>query len=163
MVTRPIELKIAENTHIKKIESTSRVGLSVITVELDDKVRDTDKQFDDIKYRLDSIHNLPEGAGPIQFFKDYGNTAALMLTVASPKVSQVETELRTRDIEKAIRQVRQQAQTEPEERRVTLVVGFPISIIPRWSIRPLTSLQPIFKRQGWPGMCASSKGRDSWG
>ena len=131
LVTRTIELKVAENTHIKKIESTSRVGLSVITVELDDKVTDTDKQFDDIKYRLDSIHNLPEGAGPIQFFKDYGNTAALMLTVASPKVSEVEIALRARDIEKAIRQVRQQALTGPEERRVTLVVGFPISIIPR--------------------------------
>jgi len=131
LVTRTIELKVAENVHIKKIESTSRVGLSVITVELDDKVTDTDKQFDDIKYRLDSIHNLPEGAGPIQFFKDYGNTAALMLTVASPKVSEVEIALRARDIEKAIRQVRQQALTGPEERRVTLVVGFPISIIPR--------------------------------
>ena len=131
LVTRTIELKVAENVHIKKIESTSRVGLSVITVELDDKVTDTDKQFDDIKYRLDSIHNLPEGAGPIQFFKDYGNTAALMLTAASPKVSEVEIALRARDIEKAIRQVRQQALTEPEKHRVTLVVGFPISIIPR--------------------------------
>ncbi len=131
LVTRPIELKVAENVHIKKIESTSRVGLSVITVELDDKVADTDKQFDDIKYRLDSIHNLPEGAGPILFFKDYGNTAALLLTVASPKVSEVEIALRARDIEKAIRQVRQEAHSEPAERRVTVLVGFPISIIPR--------------------------------
>ena len=67
------------------------------------------KQFDDIKYRLDSIHDLPEGAGPILFFKDYGDTAALMLTVASPKVSGVESALRARDIAKAIQQVRQQA------------------------------------------------------
>ena len=37
LVTRTIELKVAENTHIKKIESTSRVGLSVITVALDDE------------------------------------------------------------------------------------------------------------------------------
>ncbi|MFZ5450701.1 MAG: efflux RND transporter permease subunit [Thermodesulfobacteriota bacterium] len=132
LVTRKIELKIAENTHIKKIESTTRVGVSVVTVELDEKVEDTGKQFDDIKYRLDSIHDLPEGAGPIQFLKDYGDTAALMLTVASPKVSEVELGLRARDLERAITQARQ-GKTGP---RVTLVTGFPISISPR-TIHPI--------------------------
>ena len=112
------------------------------------KVADTDKQFDDIKYRLDSIHDLPEGAGPIQFFKDYGNTAALMLTVASPKVSEVEIALRARDIEKAIRQVRQQAHTEPEERRVTLVIGFPISIIPRMVHPPVDQFAAYIQKAG---------------
>ena len=33
-----------------------------------------------------SIRDLPPGAGPIEFIKDFGDTAALMLTVASPKV-----------------------------------------------------------------------------
>src|SRR4030065_292765 len=82
LVTRKIELKIAENTHIKKIESTTRVGVSVVTVELDEKVEDTGKQFDDIKYRLDSIHDLPEGAGPINFLKEYVATPALRPTGA---------------------------------------------------------------------------------
>ena len=39
------------------------------------------------RLRLDAIRDLPEGAGPIQFIKDFGDTAALMLTVASPKVA----------------------------------------------------------------------------
>jgi len=128
LVTRKIELKVAENTHIKKIESTSRVGVSVVTVELDEKVEDTGKQFDDIKYRLDSIKDLPEGAGPINFLKDYGDTAALMLTVASPKVSGVEIALRARELEKAINGARPRAKPGP---RVTLVFGFPISISSR--------------------------------
>ncbi|MEW6658489.1 MAG: efflux RND transporter permease subunit [Thermodesulfobacteriota bacterium] len=131
LVTRKIELKIAENTHIKKIESTSRVGVSVVIVELDEKVEDTGKQLDDIKYRLDSIHDLPEGAGPINFLKDYGDTAALMLTVASPKISEVEIALRARDLERAITKVRAQAQGDPSLPRATLVFGFPISISPR--------------------------------
>jgi multidrug efflux pump subunit AcrB len=131
LVTRKIELKIAENTHIKKIESTTRVGVSVVTVELDEKVEDTGKQFDDIKYRLDSIHDLPEGAGPINFLKDYGDTAALMLTVASPKISGVEIALRARDLERAITKARGQAKTGPSAPRATLVLGFPISISPR--------------------------------
>ncbi len=131
LVTRKIELKVAENTHIKKIESTTRVGVSVITVELDEKVEDTGKQLDDIKYRLDSIHDLPEGAGPINFLKDYGDTAALMLTVASPKISDVEIALRGRDLEQAILKVRAQAKNGGTTPRVTLVLGFPISLSPR--------------------------------
>ncbi len=131
LVTRKIELKIAENTHLKRIESTTRVGVSVVTVELDEKVEDTGKQFDDIKYRLDSIHDLPAGAGPIQFLKDYGDTAALMLTVASPKISAVEIALRARDLEKAITQARSQVKGGNSSPRVTLVIGFPISISPR--------------------------------
>ena len=35
--------------------------------------------------KLDSIHDLPSGARPINFIKDFGDTAALMLTVASPQ------------------------------------------------------------------------------
>ena len=46
------------------------------------------KEFDDIALRLDSIRDLPPGAGPIEFIKDFGDTAALMLTVASPKVGE---------------------------------------------------------------------------
>ena len=46
---------------------------------------DTGKEFDDIKLKLDAITDLPDGAGPIEFVKDFGDTAALMLTVASPQ------------------------------------------------------------------------------
>ena len=45
---------------------------------------DTGKEFDDIKVKLDALTDLPEGAGPIQFIKEFGETSALMLTVASP-------------------------------------------------------------------------------
>ena len=37
---------------------------------------------------------LPRGAGPIQFNSNFGDTAALMLTVASPKVTPTEVALR---------------------------------------------------------------------
>ena len=147
LVTRKIELKIAENTHIKKIESTTRVGVSVVTVELDEKVEDTGKQFDDIKYRLDSIHDLPEGAGPINFLKDYGDTAALMLTVASPKIGEVEIGLRARDLERAITQARAQAQKGAAP-RFTLVFGFPISISPRLVHPLIDQLAAVAQKSG---------------
>ena len=44
---------------------------------------------------------LPQGAGPIQFHSDFGDTAALMLTIASPRLSDVEIAIRAPSIQKA--------------------------------------------------------------
>jgi multidrug efflux pump subunit AcrB len=85
LVTRKVEEQMAANSKVTKIESISRTGLAVIYVELDENLKETGKEFDDIKLRLDGIRDLPSGAGPINFIKDFGDTAALMLTVASPK------------------------------------------------------------------------------
>src|SRR5262249_16379194 len=77
--------------------------------------------FDDIKLRLDGIHDLPDGAGPINFIKDFGDTAALMLTVASPHIADVEVELRANSIRRQIEAVR----ANTLGARFTVVVGFP--------------------------------------
>src|SRR5262249_32532500 len=97
-LTRKIDEKVAQKPDIDKIASTSRTGVSVVTVTLRDDlpIRDISKAFDDIDLKLRSIQDLPEGALPIDFNKDFGDTAALMLTVASPKVGDVELELRAR-------------------------------------------------------------------
>lgn len=87
LVTRRIEEKVAQNSRIEKIESTSRTGVSVVTITMDDKRFENDKEFDDIQLRLDAIKDLPQGAGPLRFNKDFADTAALMLTVASPKLN----------------------------------------------------------------------------
>src|SRR4029450_5908205 len=85
LVTRKIEEKIAQNIRVSEIKSTSRLGLSVVYAEVDENARiDTGKEFDDIKAKLDALTDLPEGAGPIQYIKEFGETSALMLTVASP-------------------------------------------------------------------------------
>ena len=56
--------------------------------EVDETARiDPSKEFDDIKVKLDALTDLPEGAGPLQFIKEFGETSALMLTVASPPAS----------------------------------------------------------------------------
>jgi multidrug efflux pump subunit AcrB len=83
-VTRRIEEKLALNSRVEKIESVSRNSISISHIVLDDKVKDIGKEFDDLRLKLDSIRDLPPGAGPAEFLKDFGDTAALMLTVASP-------------------------------------------------------------------------------
>jgi multidrug efflux pump subunit AcrB len=123
LVTRKIEEKMAESSKVEKIESLTRSSVAIVYVTLDEEVVDRQKEFDDIKGKLDAIRDLPSGAGPINFVKDFGDTAALMLTVASPKVSDIELELRARAVEHAIASARR-----GEPGRVTLVVNFPPSI-----------------------------------
>lgn len=124
LVTRRIEQKLAENPSVEKIESTSRTSVAIVHVTLKEDVRDRTKEWNDIAARLDEIRDLPQGAGPVVLQKDFGDTATLMLTVASPKVGDVELDLRAAALSEAITRVRA-GTTGP---RATLVVGFPPEI-----------------------------------
>jgi multidrug efflux pump subunit AcrB len=94
LVTRKVEERVAQNIRVSEIKSTSRSGLSIVYAEVDEMARiDTAKEFDDIKVKLDALTDLPEGAGPIQYVKEFGETSALMLTVASPPANDVQLEL----------------------------------------------------------------------
>ena len=63
LVTRKIEQKLAENANVEKIESISRTSISIVYVTLKENVADRAKEWDNIQGRLDSIHDLPQGAG----------------------------------------------------------------------------------------------------
>jgi len=94
-LTKRIEAVVSQNPMVTEIRSASRPGMSSVNLVLDEfHVKDTNKEFDDIGIKLSQIGDLPQGAGPIQYIKDFGNTAALMLTVASPPVSDAEISLR---------------------------------------------------------------------
>lgn len=94
LVSRKIEETLAQNNLLAKVESTSTPGLSEITIEIDENRGDDPvKVWTDVKIKLDKITDLPEGAGPINFNTDFGDTLALMLTVASPKYSPQEVAL----------------------------------------------------------------------
>jgi multidrug efflux pump subunit AcrB len=126
LVTHKIEQKMAENSKVEKIETQSRTGYAVITVTLKDTVTDRAKEFSDIGDRLNTITDLPQGAGPIKFMKDFGDATTLMLTVASPKVNDVEIELRSKAVAQAIEAVRTGATAAGP--RATVVVNFPASV-----------------------------------
>jgi multidrug efflux pump subunit AcrB len=73
LVTRPIEQTMAQNAFIKApiasdfgIRSLNFPGLSLVYVQLDDRLKDTRKQFSDINLKIDALNSkLPQGAGPI--------------------------------------------------------------------------------------------------
>ena len=130
LVTRKLEEKIGENVRVNKIQSISRSNISIVLIELDETtpIRESGSQFNDLALRLKSINDLPPGAGPIEFLKDFGDTAALMLTVASPQVSGVDLALRARTVRAAIERTRATAPPGAAANRVTLVGCFPASI-----------------------------------
>jgi multidrug efflux pump subunit AcrB len=120
LVTKKVEGVLDQNGMVSEIRSSSRAGQSVIVFELDEfHTKDTDKEFDDVGIKLAQISNLPPGAGPLQYIKDFGDTSALMLTVASPPVSDLEIGLKAHQIQPLIERTRQ----------AKAVQGTPVSIV----------------------------------
>src|ERR1700689_1335844 len=113
-VPRTIEDTVAENRTIHPgtasdygVRSVSLPGAAYVYVQLAEDVSDVKRQFSDINLKLDALNGqLPQGAGPISFESDFGDTAALMLTIASPKADSVEIDIRAREIQSAIQTAR---------------------------------------------------------
>ncbi len=125
LVTRRIETKVAENAWVETIESTSRTNVSIVFVTLDKRLAETGREFDDIALKLNTV-SLPAGAGPINFIKDFGDTSALMLTVASPLVEEKEIEVRARFLEDEILRLRAGASTTERVSAVLCLPHFPV-------------------------------------
>ena len=118
-VTRAIEDPVAQNKTIHPgtasdygVRSVFLPGAAYVYVQLAENVADVKRQFSDINLKLNALKDqLPQGAGPISFQSDFGDTAALMLTIASPKVDQVEINVRAQAIESAISDLRGNTRT----------------------------------------------------
>jgi len=134
-ITRQIEQTIAQNKSIQPpadskygIRSLSLAGVSFVYVQLSENISDTREQFSDINLKLNGLNaRLPQGAGPIQFQSDFGDTAALMLTVASPPADELEIQIRAQAIEKAIRELRANS-ADSSLKPVSIVYSFPLTL-----------------------------------
>jgi multidrug efflux pump subunit AcrB len=136
LISRPIEQTVALNSSLKPnspsdfgIRSISFPGMSVVYIQLDDSVKDKQKEFADMNLKLNQL-KLPMGAGPIQFNSNFGDTAALMLTVASPMVSPTEVALRSIAIRKAIERTRAELGKNAPQPRMSVIYAFPLSVAP---------------------------------
>src|SRR3984893_8865798 len=137
-VTRPIEDAVAENKTIHPgtasdygIRSVSLPAAAYVYVQLAENVSDVKRQFSDINLKLNALSpQLPQGAGPISFQSDFGDTAALMLTIASPKADQVEINIRAQEIQSAVESVRVERKYAKRDEPATIVYSFPRSISP---------------------------------
>src|SRR3989440_3279021 len=155
-VTRPIEDAVAENKTIHPgtasdygVRSVSLPGAAYVYVQLAENVSDVKRQFSDINLKLNALNNqLPQGAGPIQFQSDYGDTAALMLTLASPRLDEVEIAIRSRSVQKAIEEARRSKPSKSSEPRVGAVYCFPQSVSPDAVRRGFDSFVQLAQQDG---------------
>src|SRR5579864_9452277 len=137
-VTRPIEDAVAENKTIHPgtasdygIRSVSLPGAAYVYVQLAENVSDVKRQFSDINLKLNALNpQLPQGAGPISFQSDFGDTAALMLTIASPRADQTEINIRAQELQSAIESVQAKRKHTEHGVPVAIVYSFPRSISP---------------------------------
>src|SRR5438477_2645789 len=138
LLTRPIEDAVAENKTIHPgtasdygIRSVSLPGAGYVYVQLAENISDVKRQFSDINLKLNALNSqLPQGAGPISFQSDFGDTAALMLTIASPKADQTEINIRAQAIQSAIESVQAKRKHTEHGVPVAIVYSFPRSISP---------------------------------
>src|SRR5579862_658334 len=136
LVTRPIEQTVAQNSYIHEaqagefgIKSLSMPGISIIQIQLLDSLKDTKKEFSDINLKISALNSqLPHGAGPIQFNSDFGDTAALMLTVASPLEDPLAIAIRAQNISRAIESVRATRHGKSPGNATTVIYCFPPSV-----------------------------------
>jgi len=155
-VTRKIEQAMAQNSKIRPgsatefgIKSLTLPGLSIVYVQLEDTVSNPKEQFSDINLKLISLNDqLPDGAGPIQFQSEFADTAALMLTVASPPVNETEIELRARTLQRAVEKARASRTARSKGASVSVVYCFPQTISPESVHRPFDLFVSIAEKEG---------------
>src|SRR5882757_8625196 len=151
LITKPIEDTVSQNKWIHPgtpadygVRSISLPGYSYVYIQLAENVDDLKRQFSDINLKLNALNiQLPQGAGPITFQSDFGDTAALMLTIASPKADRVEINIRAQAIQSAIEPVRAKRKHTEGDVPVAVVYSFPRSISPETM---LDAVQ-LFERQ----------------
>jgi multidrug efflux pump subunit AcrB len=135
LITRPIEETIAQNKTIHPagpddygIRSISLPGASFVYVQLSEDTKNSREQFSDINLKLQGLGpQLPAGASGVEFQSDFGDTAALMMTVASPPVDDLEIEMRARSVEDAIRAARSAALRSTLQ-AVSIIYTFPLAL-----------------------------------
>ncbi len=144
LVTRKVEQAVTGNSKVERVESTTQDNISVVQVRLLDSIANTQQEFQDIGQRLNQVTDLPQGAGPITWISDFGDTAALMLTVASPAVPELEVELRARGVREAI----ENARRGETKNRATVLFCYPASVSPDVIERPFTIFAAQAERDG---------------
>src|SRR5215510_14450629 len=154
LVTRPIEQTIAENKTIHPasagdygIRSTSLPGASFVYVQLAENVADSREQFSDINLKLQALGpRLPSGATGVQFQSDFGDTAALMMTVASPPIDDLEVEVLSHSVENAIRLAR--SAQGPSSQRVSIIYTLPLTLSKAGVVEITDTLRLAAERAG---------------
>lgn len=82
LVTDPIEKAVDSIGEVEKVTSTSRASYSVIFVDAEDSVTDTDGVWNKVRAKVKNVQGqLPEGCREPLVNTDFGDTAAMVLAI----------------------------------------------------------------------------------
>lgn len=79
LITKPLELAVRQRPEVKKINSTSMLGQSIIVVEIFDKYFELDQIWDDVRQEIEQVR-LPEGTLAPYMNDSFGDVS--VMTVA---------------------------------------------------------------------------------
>ena len=114
-ITDRIELAIQEMPQVKYIESSSRAGMSQISVELHAQYWSDQlpQVWDELRRKIRNIeHMLPPGAGRPEVTDDFGDVFGFQLAVVGDGFSYAELEEYAKDIKKEISLVKDVARVD---------------------------------------------------
>ncbi len=90
LVSKPLERKISELKSIEEIKSTSRPGISTMTIkQLPGSTATIDQQWDKVRSKIFEVQ-LPEGTRQPWLNTDFGNTITLLYGLVSPPITDAE-------------------------------------------------------------------------
>lgn len=136
-LTHRVEEVLTSHAGVETLETVVRTGVSLTVVTLREGTLEPTREFDDLRQRLSRMTDLPEGALPVQLFKDFGETPALTLVVASPPAPAEELQLRAEALRERIQAARAQGLPCSGLPRVTVVLSYPLGdppgVLDAWS------------------------------
>ena len=90
LVSKPIERKISELKSIEEIKTTSRPGISTMTIkQLPASTATIDQEWDKVRAKIQEVQ-LPEGTRTPWLNTDFGNTITLLFGLVSPPITDAE-------------------------------------------------------------------------
>jgi len=90
LVSKPLERKISELKSIEEIKTTSRPGISTMTIkQIPAPTATIDQEWDKVRAKIQEVQ-LPEGTRQPWLNTDFGNTITLLFGLVSPPITDAE-------------------------------------------------------------------------
>ncbi len=106
LVAKPLERKISELKSIEEIKSTSRPGISTMTIkQLPGSTARIDQEWDKVRAKIFEVQ-LPEGARQPWLNTDFGNTITLLFGLVSPPITDAECVARANILRQTLAELR---------------------------------------------------------
>ena len=106
LVSKPIERKISELKSIEEIKTTSRPGISTMTIkQLPASTATIDQEWDKVRAKIQEVQ-LPEGTRTPWLNTDFGNTITLLFGLVSPPITDAECVARANLLRKRLAELR---------------------------------------------------------